>query len=34
MASALEKLKEDVGMPEELPNDIKSLYELVEKNKN
>lgn len=34
MASALEKLKEDVGMPEKLPEDIKSLYELVEKNKN
>ena len=34
MASALEKLKEDVGVPEELPDDIKSLYELVEYNKN
>lgn len=34
MASALEKLKEDVGMPEELPDDVKSLYGLVEKNKN
>ena len=34
MASALESLKQEVGMPEKLPDDIKSLYELVEKNKN
>ena len=34
MASALSKLEEQIGIPESLPEDVKSLYELVEKNKN
>ena len=34
MAAALNKLEQEVGMPEKLPDNIKSLYELVEKSKN